>query len=243
MQSRSGDLGTAYPFPIATADGKILLVTGQGAKRRKMLLIDPDWLEQTSVEDDFSHGLDGWSVFKPYGAPVGARQKRVLGAELVKHPTKSGANVLHVRRPDGKDGDEAVWNFPTGREGNVAIKLLLRPDFQGVSLALADRYIQPNDAVGRRNELFRLSIAADGRFHADAPALTLGKWYTFTLDWNLDERLCRVLLDGRPVCSLPMLNTEPNSPGISYLRLHSTAQGVDTAGTLIEWVRAGTAAP
>ncbi|NLF08013.1 MAG: exo-alpha-sialidase [Pirellulaceae bacterium] len=239
----TGDFGTAYPYPTAIVDGKIILVTGQGADRRKMLLVDPDWLEQIGAEDDFSQGLDGWSVFKPYGEPVGAKQARVQGAELVDHPAKPGAKVLHVRRPDDKDGDEAVWNFPAGREGTAAVKLLMQPGCQGISLTLADRYIQPNDAVGRQKELFRLSIDADGLFHAGTPALTLGGWHTFTLEWNLDEQLCKILLDDQPVCSMPMLNAEQNSPGISYLRLHSTAQNVDEAGMIVEWVRAGTAVP
>ncbi len=239
----SGDFGTAYPYPTATASGKVLLVTGQGADRRKIWLVDPDWLKQTGAEDDFSQGLDDWSVFKPYGEPVRAKQARVQGAELVDHPTKPGAKVLHVRRPDDKDGDEAVWNFPCGREGKAAVKLLLQPGCQGVSLALADRYIQPNDAAGREKELFRLSIAADGRFRDAADALNFGEWYTLTFDWDLDEKVCNVLLDDQPVYSLPMLNAEPNSPGISYLRLHSTAKGIDTAGMLVENVRAGTAVP
>ena len=240
---KEGDRGTAYPYAAAASDGNILMISGQGDGRQNIVSIDPDWLEETHHEDDFSHGLGGWSVFKSFGPATGWWRDRVQGPQLVNHPTKSGVKVLHICRPDEKDGDEAVWNFPVGRKGKVELSLLLKPGSQGVSLALADRYIQPSDGVGDEKVLFCLPIGTDGRVISGTSVLNKGRWHTFTMNWEMDEHLCRVLVDGQPAGVLTMRNADSASPGPSYLRLRSTAQQTDTAGMLVEWVRARSSSP
>ena len=233
----SGDQGAAYAMPAATADGKILLATGQSADRRQFVLIDPDWLEETDAFDDFSQGLDRWSVFKPYGLPSGWFRPRVQGSQLEDHPTIAGEKVLHVRRPDDKPGDEAIWSTPSGRHGEVEMSVMLEPGHDDLIIALADRYIQPSDDQGALQEIFRLPIYADGRLPGGGATMNAGQWYTLGLDWNLDEDYCRILLDGQQVGLLSHYNFVPDSPGISYLRFRSMAAGVDTAGMLINWVQ------
>lgn len=237
---KTGDRGTAYPYAAATKDGTILMITGQGGGRRIILRIDPRWLDETHAEDDFSGGLDGWCVFKAFGQPVHWWRDRVQGPQLVNHPDKPGAKVLHVRRPDERDGDGAVWNFPLGRKGNVTLRLHLQQGFGGGSVALADRFIQPNDDVGEKKSLFTLPIGADARLPAEL-TLKPKQWHTLALHWDLDNRHCQVLVDGRQACVL----TSPReaSPGVSYLRLRSTAQTKDTAGMLIESVQAEVSNP
>jgi hypothetical protein len=240
---RTGDRGTAYPYPVATADGTVLLITGQATGRRALLSFDPDWLEITHAEDDFSNGLDDWSVFKSFGEPINWWRDRVQGAVLVDHPTKAGAKALHVRRPDDKDGDGAVWNFPAGRRGKVELSFQLQTGFKGGSIALADRFIQPTDSVGEANaNLVLLSITGDGRL-PDGTVLTSGQWYQLGLQWDLDRDICQILLNGQPTSTLPILNEDPLSAGASYLRFRSTASTVDNAGLLVEWVRADVTVP
>ena len=232
---RTGDRGTAYSYATATRDGKILMITGQGHGRRLILRVDPQWLEETYQEDDFFQGLDGWSVFKAFGPAVGWWRDRTEGPQLVDHPTRPRARVLHVRRPDEKDADGAVWNFPIGRQGRIAVRFLLQPGCQGVSFTLADRLIQPTDDEGEKKVLFALSIAAGGRI-PDGPTLEPGRWYALALDWDLDKQCCQVLVDGRPAGLLPARSK--TSPGVCYLRLRSTARTRDPAGMLVESVRA-----
>ncbi len=229
------DRGTAYPFPVALSDGTVLCVSGQGEGRRKILSIDPDWLDETHAADDFTHGLDHWSVFKAFGEPANWWRNRVQGAVLVDHPSKAGPKVLHVRRPDEKDGDGACWNFPMGRRGQVAVRLLLQAGCQGVSLALADRHIQPTDGVGERRSLFTLPIAADGSLPGGT-VLSPGRWYTVSLAWDVIEGQCEVRVDGRVAERRRLSN--PAIPGACYLRLRSCAAGVDPAGMLVESVTA-----
>ena len=92
------DRGTAYPDACVNKDGRIVLVTGQNPGCRGIVLIDPDWLEETAHEDDFSDGLGGWSVFKPFGPAKNWWRDRTQGAVLADHPDKPGKKVLHVRR-------------------------------------------------------------------------------------------------------------------------------------------------
>lgn len=232
---RRGDRGTAYPYATPTKDGKLLLVTGQGHGRRNILLIDPDWLCATRLADDFSEGLEGWCVFKAFGPAEGWWRNRTQGPVLVDHPTKAGAKALHVRRPDDKDGDGAVWNFSIGRRGRASVRILLRQGFGGAGIALADRFIQPTDTVGEKTVLAVLPIRADGHIGGNAK-LEPGKWYTVDLAWDLDKAECRVSVD-RTSAGVLTISNRP-SPGVCYLRLRSTAPSPDRAGFLVESVAA-----
>jgi hypothetical protein len=264
---KRGDRGTAYPFSTVTGDGKVLLATGQGRGRTALLRIDPDWLEATHHEDDFSGGLDGWSVFKPFGPASGYWRNRTQGPQLVDPPDKGGANsplkkgtvplgggrnigenrrsqrdsplfqraakVLHIRRPDDKAGDEAVWNFPAGRRGRLVVRLMLQAGFAGARIALADRFIPPGDPVAEELAVFRLTIDSDGRLEG-GPQLAPGRWYTLAFDWDLGDGRCGVLLDGAPSTALARVNRQ--SDAVSYLRLASTAEELDRAGCFVERV-------
>ena len=232
----SGDQGTAYPHAAATKDGKIMLITGQGKGRRRLLLVDPDWLCQTHQEDDFSNGLDGWCVFKPYGPVPRYFRARAQGARLVDHPGKLGTKALQVRRPDEKDGDDAIWNFPVGSKGKLTLKVMLQEEFAGAHIALADRFFYPGDVKVLTQSLFLLPISADGSL-PDRAKLQPGRWYTLDLQWDLGKSQCRILADGREACVLTQMNRDITTPGVSYLRLRSTAEATDPAGLLVESVK------
>lgn len=250
---RRGDRGTAYPRATELPGGDIAVCTGQGGGRRGILLLDPDWLEVTEREDDFSDGLDGWCVFKHFGPASGWWRDRVQGPELVAHPNDENARVLHIRRPDDKPGDGAVWNFPMGRNGTVTIRLMAREGAWGCNIALADRFFNPTDTQGEENALFLLPITyvpeveagqknAEGSWYSlnggltEKPRLEAGRWYTLQLRWDLGRRICKVLLDGEDVLTLPLLTATETGP--SYLRLRCTAPEVDDAGFLVERVSA-----
>lgn len=237
-----GDRGTAYPCAAATSAGNVLVVSGQNVDRRRFILFDPDWLREGRSRDDFSTGLDGWSVFKAYGPVRDSSQARSAGAELVAHPTRPGAHVLHVRRPDEKPGDGAVWNFTSGTVGLLRIRIMLRQGFQGGRIALTDRFYYP-DRIDPRNSTFALEIGADGAI-GEGVALAPDRWHDIELAWQVEQQpptdfwpgRCTVSIDGRAVVTLPQLNRA--HAGISYLRLNSTAKSVDPSGFLVESVDA-----
>ena len=232
---RRGDRGTAYPFSAATRDGQVILATGQGQGRIALVRIDPEWIGATSRKDDFSSGLEGWSVFKPFGPAEYYWRDRVQGPRLVDHPNHSGAKVLQVRRPDEKSGDEAVWNFPAGRRGQVSLRILLPEGFEGGVIALADRFIQPTEPSAERLEVFRLHLDAGGKIEG-GPILAKDRWHALRLSWDLDRNRCSVAVDGEPALVLARLNA--GSDPLSYLRLRSNAKSPDPSGMLIERVAA-----
>lgn len=234
----SGDRSTAYPNIQYTDEGKILMITGQGEGRIALVEFDPEWLYERHQEDDFSHGLDNWSVFKGYGSASNWWRARTQGPVLVDHPDEPGAKVLHVRRPDTKDADGAVWNFPQGAKGNLQLKLMLNEGHQGASIALGDHFYNPSDDNGELDALFNMMITSDGAI-SEGHVLQSEVWYMLDLAWDLEESMCEVRLDGELVTVCPMLNP---GEGASYLRLRSMADSVDLAGYYVESVSA-TAVP
>ncbi|MDQ3624638.1 MAG: glycoside hydrolase [Verrucomicrobiota bacterium] len=224
---KSGDRGTAYPHATVTKEGHILLVSGQGANLRRRFLIEPDWLLETAQEENFAT-LDAWHLFKSFGPAKRFWRDRVQGAELIAHPDKPGAKVLHVCRPDEREADGASWNFPAGQRGKLTLRVRTQPGFAGGQISLTDRFFDPCDNNGETLSAFALKL------EGEAP-LSQGGWHTVALAWDTATSRCAVSVDGEPVAVLEQ--QQPSTNGLSYLRLRSTAPGVDTAGFLVESVK------
>jgi hypothetical protein len=101
--ARSGDRGTAYPLGAYTSGGQIVVLAGQGAGGRNPILIDPQWIVETTASDDFSNGLRRWSVYKHHGPAKGWWRARAVGCKLVDNPTDSSQQSLHIRKADSSD--------------------------------------------------------------------------------------------------------------------------------------------
>jgi len=226
---RFGDRGTAYPFAYMGAHGKVIVATGQGRSDARVMF-DPGWLLETKQRDDFSKGLEGWSVFKAFGPAQHWWRNRVQGAELIDHPEKSGARVLHVRRPDENDGDGAIWNFPVGRKGDLKVRLQVQPGASGLVISLLDRFFDPQDPTGDQEALFSMPVSKEGNISLKN-RLETGRWYDVRFQWDLPGRVCTVSVDGKPTVWLKP-SYRP-ARGISYVRFRSTATSKDPAGLLL----------
>ena len=234
-----GDRGTAYPRAVGIADGKILLISGQGGGRQVQIIVDPDWLCQTTYESNFSDSLNGWSVFKRF--LDNEFVSRMAGCELINHPTNSGAKVLHICRPDDKLADVAEWNFPLGRIGSVTVRLMLKEGFAGGAIDLADRYFQPTDVAAASERIFHMPIDVNGRLGDSEIYLKPGQWYSLILNWDVSKGKCIATLGGKEATTVTM--HRPTHLGISYLLLRSTAKKIDPAGFLVESVKAQVTEP
>ncbi len=223
---KDGDRGTAYPHATVTKSGEILLVSGQGTDRRRRFLVDPDWLLEKRQSDNFAT-LDAWHLFKGFGKPARFWRDRVQGPELIAHPDKPGAKVLHVRRPDERDSDGAVWNFPAGRRGKLTLRLRLEKNFAGGQISFTDRMFEPSDDNGEKLAAFTLKL--DG-----VAPLETGRWHEVEFEWDTTRSTCAVRVDGMQVQTLKAARSAQD--GVSYLRLRSTASAVDKAGFLVESV-------
>lgn len=209
-----GDHGTAYPYPTAAQRGSILFSTGQGEGRNFVIRLDPEWLAETQARDDFSRGLEDWSVF-------GTR-----GVTLRAHPERAGARALEIRKAEAGWPAAAVWNFPNGRKGKVTVRVKRDAGAADAMLILTDHFSVPFDAEDEFHSLVNVRLAGnDGK-----PG-----WQAITLAWNGEERVCRVLVDGRQVRTLPLRR---EAAGVSYLRMKSLAETPETGGWLMESVEA-----
>ncbi len=237
---RAGDRGTAYPRVAFDEDGNLIVLSGQGAGRRKLIQVDPEWLLETSARTDFSDGLDAWHVFTTFGPSVHWWRDRTAGGKLIPHPAQTNARWLQLGKPGGKAPDGAAWNFPIAWKAKVTLQVRLNKGSSGGSLALTDRFFDPTDDQGERLAAFHLRFTSDGR--DDSLKLTPGAWHELTLNWDLDEKACQLHLNGTGTRTLPLRH--PTLNGLSYLRLRSLATGLDRAGFLVSSItmHAGTSA-
>ena len=239
------DRGSGYPTPpvwtgsfeneSVEKGGRFVFLTGQGVGRRNLVSVDPRWLMLTHAEDDFSNGLGQWIAFKPIGPAKHYRRARVAGPRLIAHPTKPGAKVLYLRKPDAHDADGAVWNFPNGVVGKLSLRMKLNVGFGGAAISLNDRSFKPTDDNSERLAVFGITVESDGQIDGGSK-LALDRWHTLTFAWNLKKERCSLSVDGTAAATLPQRNATSN--GISYLHLRSKATEIDRAGFYVESVAA-----
>jgi len=254
----TGDAGATLPFPIVTTDNRILMKTGQ-ATGTAFVRFDPRWLLETTRSENFE-GADplgkSWSVFKHYGEVgevAAVKRPRIAGAALVADPADNGNDVLRLRRAqkaasDGLtvyepgdanynlagntllDGDGAMWNFAMAKRGVTTARIRLQDGFDGAFIGFNDRFFNPNDPQGEEEAIFGLDIGGDGMI--GSTQLLTNQWYDLAFEWDLATHLAHVLVDGQQVAVLQQQNRA--LPGPSYLRLRSTADGLDLGGYLID---------
>ena len=235
----SGDRGTAYPLAAFTSDGTIVVLAGQGTGGRNPILVDPDWITATEAECDFSDGLQQWSVYKHHGPAKRWWRARAVDCELVSHPTEPDRRCLHVRKPNDLPADGAVWNFPNGRKGSLTARVLIRRRFHGATISLNDRFFDPVNDAGEEFAVFQAAITAEGRIgNATLPP---DEWANLQFDWDLQNQTCSLTVNNQPAAALPLRHQTLN--GLSYLRLRSAAQAIDSAGFLLDSVRVSVTDP
>ena len=205
-----GDHGTAYPFPVATADDRVLFASGQGAGRRALSVLDPAWLEVDRQTDDFDGALEAWSVFGTSGLSV------------VDHPGGRPARAVRVSKPYGRPAS-AVRNFPLLRRGRLELTLRPTPGWSGARILLTDHFSVPFDGEDDLHAVFVADVSADtGTGDAPLPV---------TLSWDCDARRASLQVAGGPAAAVVQLR---ESLGPSYLRLRCRGEEPDAAGFLTE---------
>jgi hypothetical protein len=217
----SGDHGTAYPFPVATKEGKVLFATGQGKGRVLVKWLDPRWLYETRQQSDFSgRGLSDWSTF-------GTR-----GVELISAPDNPSRRLLRLRTAASDWPAAAVWNFPAAERGRLRLRLRLERGFGGVNIALTDHFSVPFDAEDQFHNLYNLRVGAGGELPGGAK-LEVERWQEIELEWEAGKRECLVKVGGRKVA---VLKQQREGTGASYLRMRALAKEEERGGLLVEQV-------
>jgi hypothetical protein len=216
-----GDHGVAYPYPVLAHDGRIVYTmwveTGQG---RTVESFDPNWLLETHDSDDFSKGLDRWSV---YGCK---------GVEIADQAGSADGKVLSLQKTETDYPAGAVWNFPCAASGSVKLRVMAQQPFSGATLMLSDHFSSPFDTQDVFYSVYRLPLKTQDAATGEA-ALTPDKWADLELRWDGAKRQCEVMLDGKSIATLPQLQ---ESPGPSYLRVRCNALQSEKGRLLIDSV-------
>lgn len=232
-QSLSLDMSVHQNQSVELPDGKILVSLGQHKDHRKLLIFDPNWLNETSREDDFSEGLENWSTFLYKKGIVGhCAYNRDPGAQLVSDPVALEKKVLKIGRKDNEDleiaNQGAVWNFSALIKGRFETSVYIPKGSQGGRLSLTDRWFNPSDTTAYKFAMYNFDLAT----------LENDKWHTLFFEYDLSssDKNCRVTDEkGNEITTLPLNFATIN--GISYVHFISTANQEDTLGFLIKKVK------
>ena len=227
--------------------GKILVSVGQHESSRRFVMLDPDWLLETSRSSDFSYGCDDWSlqlyvkgILGNLRPPAGhCAYNRRPGAQLVPdpEPVDGPREVLQIARiPDPRlvnDRQGAVWNFPALASGELAVELRLPAASQGVRLSLLDHWRNPCDETIADVAAYSAALVAVPDA-SGAVSLPCDRWLRLTVRWKDSGDAALLGSEGQTLATLPLRNATLD--GVSYLHLQSLADVSDAAGVLLRRV-------
>ena len=218
---------------VELPDGKVLLALGQNVAARRIVKFDPDWLCETSRQDDFRHGLAGLSTHLYVKSLTGGWRgwaghcawNRAPGAMIVRDPDTDKNTVREVlqlcRIPDPRlvsDRQGIVWNFPAARKGRFETEC--RIDGEGFRLALTDHWINPCDETNPQRSPVVCEVTAS--------RLGRGMWCRLVCEWDSDAGRA-TLRAGERVIGEVKLRTVPRF-GLSYVHLQTLATSCDPKG-------------
>lgn len=215
-----GDRGTAYPSAVETSDGKVVLVSGQG-EAKAIVVFDPDWLAQSSAEDDLSQGLAQWTL---YGADS--------LTQLVRAPQESGKALLVRKTAERRRSDtEAVWNFPMIASGELTAEIEVNQRSKGIHLALTDHFSISGDTLASENAVVKMSLTdkTPEIFNRNGDRLAL------KITWDVAAQKASVFMDGKRLSEM-QFQRQP-SFGLNYLRLGVAGKEEDLSGFYLHSVR------
>ncbi|GGK33997.1 hypothetical protein GCM10007962_30570 [Yeosuana aromativorans] len=228
-----GDRGLSYPDLGVTKEGKIILVSGQGeyGGGRVKFLIDPTWLDETTVYDDFTNGLEKWSCYS--FVKLGLFPERELGAKVIYDDTAINRKALLVNKEEGDlFADGAVLNFPMGKSGELTTRIKFNENTKGISFSLTDHYRYPNDCGGDTSAMFSDQLKCQKTYFFKP-----NEWYNVKLVWDVDRRFCDMFVNNTRYKRLKMQNY--TGTGISYIRFRNLAKTENSSdsGVKIDWIK------
>jgi hypothetical protein len=221
--------------------GKVLLAYGQNSAARRIAIFDPDWLLETTREEDFRTGLGnisnhlyvkslsgGWRGWAGHCA-----WNRMPGATLVRDPDtdnpppgakRSVREVLQLARVRDprlvSERQGIVWNFPAARKGKLTINC--RVVGAGFRLTLADHWMNPCDETGPLRSPFSTPITSK-----ELPGTSA--WHELSASWDEDVGTVTLTVNGKVLASYSLASLPPF--GLSYLHLQTLAEDADAEGT------------
>lgn len=218
-----GDFGVSYSSAVETADGKIALISGQGAGK-VIVLFDPDWLEQGSYRDNFSKGLIQWTMFG--GDSV---------TKLLILPNMRDKKALLIRKSANKKdlNTEAVWNFPMASKGELILKIRKNMGSRGINVALSDHFSTCGDTMANKHAVFVFSVPGTNKTWEKSD-----NDMTIEISWSITSKKASLYLNNQLI-KIANIQRHPNF-GINYLRVGIPGDKEDLSGYYIKSVNSVT---
>lgn len=212
--------------------GKVLLMYGQHAYSRGMLIFDPMWLLEKEKEENFQMGLIHVStqvylksVFGNLRTAAGhCAWNRMPGAVLMPDPDENYEEAVFIRANADKrlfsPQQGLVWNFPAAKCGEVCVRM--RPGEEEITLTLADRWFNPCDSLVGAFSPFQVKVS-----DAVCPK---GQWSELIIRWN--EEYAECTLNCEPFLKIKAACAAPN--GLCYLVIQSAQYPSEKTGGYVK---------
>ena len=228
--------------------GKVMVAFGQHHLCRKIVIFDPAWLYENERKDDFSSGLQNWSIHLYVKSILGnfkgisghCAYNRRPGAQLIPSPDGKLREVLQIARyPDPRlieEREGAVWNFPNAVSGKITLLFWISSNFKGCKISIMDHWFNPSDVTAYESAIFTLSISNTGKILNTPLSCEFDKWQYLTIKWeNTFTSPAYIKVGINKFYKIPLLNRSIN--GASYIHIQSSALDKDYYGILIKEVR------
>ncbi len=211
---------------------KVMVVYGQHAYSRKIVIFDLDWLYETGRSEDFRLGSSSLSTQVYLKSIAGnfrgfsghCAWNRTHGAVLMPDPDGNFEEALLICRTDDprlfSNVQGAVWNFPSSHAGRVKVRM--RIDGDGLRLSLTDRWFNPID--------WTIGEEAQVSFVIKGSQLEAGVWSDVEIVW--EDASAQLWINGESQGRMEFRADAPH--GLNYLHLQSTAEGPDFQGALVK---------
>lgn len=211
---------------------KLMVSYGQSSESRRVVILDLDWLYETSREENFRFGIQNLSTQMYVRSNLGnyrgfsghCAYNRTHGALLMPDPDGNFEEVLRITRNEDdslvykKQG--AVWNYPASKKGSVSVRLMRLG--AGVRISLLDRWVNPCDEY----------VSEYAFVSFDTNGLERGVWQDIELRYDTEAMTAEIIINGSSRGSL--VAKYPSENGLSYLHIQTLSECADTEGTLIK---------
>ncbi len=206
-------------------DKRILVSSGQHEKHRKLIIIEKDWVSETSRTENFQkNGLDNISAYtfipKIHRAQYN-RKSGVVQTHGVDGQKDGGVQFGYLNDSSLVSNSPAAdyrrsgltWNFPLAHQGEVSFKVKFPEGSNGCYVSLTDRMFAPCDVTTPQRSIFSLKLAPGERFGNS----TLKSETPYEVRLRFKDKKCLVYINKgkKPIASLNAQN--PVDVGISYL--------------------------
>ena len=242
------DRGVQQSEIVELDKNRILMSIGQNSMSRQLVIVDVDWLYETSCTWNATERILGHCQYcRLPGAriqSIAGNRALVLGrvddTELIQQwltmlkedfYSTWKAKFRRAKAPrlvDPRDG--ATWNFPAAQSGMLKVKFMLPKNSQGATLYLADRWFNPEDR--------HIGKFAFAKIPLTSKTIRPGKLHTLTIRWTISSAktrptVCTAQLGTGNIIHLQMPKTNIPKNGVSYVMIQSDAKTKSTADIAI----------